>query len=100
LIRPGLTDKQVAEAKGRNLVAGREPKSIRLPPDLRESIDAEARGEPGYKPIGGAVGCGVFDMYHLLIAYAWEEYRKGNIPINVSERVQVRTTVEIPGYTQ
>ncbi len=99
LIRPGLTDKQVAAAKGRNLVAGREPKSIRLPPDLREAIDAEAKAEPGYTPIGQAAGCGVFDMYHLLVAYAWEEYRKGNILVNVSERIQVRTTIEIPGYT-
>ena len=98
LVRSEVGRQQVSQAKGKSLIAGREPKSIRLPPDLREAIDAEAKAEAGHKPIGQAAGCGIFDMYHLLIAYAWEEYKAGRLPVNVTEEVQVRSTIEIPGY--
>jgi hypothetical protein len=98
LVRPGIAE-EVSAAKGKSLVAGREPKSIRIPPNLREAIDAEAKAEPGYQPIGPAAGCGVFDMYHLLIAYAWEEYLAGRLPVDVGQKVQVSTTIKIPGYT-
>jgi len=99
LVRPGVSQQQVSQAKGKSLVAGREPKSIRIPPDLREQIDAEAKAAAGYKPIGPAAGCGIFDLYHLLIAYAWEEYKAGRLPVNVTEQVQVRSAIEIPGYS-
>jgi hypothetical protein len=89
------TESQVAKAKGKNMVAGRVPKSIRLPPALLEAIDAEARGEPGHQPLGAASGCGVFDMYELLIAYGWEAYCNGDIPITVTDEVRVTKKITL-----
>jgi hypothetical protein len=89
------TESQVAKAKGKNMVAGRVPKSIRLPPALLETIDAEAKGGSGHQPYGDAAGCGVFDMYELLISYAWEAYCHGEIPITVTDEVRVTKKITL-----
>ena len=89
------TESQVAKAKGKNMVAGRIPKSIRLPPSLLEVIDAEAKGGAGHQPFGDAAGCGIFDMYELLITYAWEAYCNGEIPITVTDEVRVTKKITL-----
>ena len=89
------TESQVAKAKGKNMIAGRVPKSIRLPPALLETIDAEAKGGSGHQPFGDAAGCGVFDMYELLISYAWEAYCRGEIPITVTDEVRVTKKITL-----
>jgi hypothetical protein len=95
LFTESTTESQVAKAKGKNMVAGRIPKSIRLPPALLEAIDAEAKGVAGYQPLGDAAGCGIFDMYELLIAYAWEAYCEGAIPITVTDEVRVTKKISL-----
>jgi hypothetical protein len=62
---------------------------------LLEVIDAEAKGESGHQPYGDAAGCGVFDMYELLISYAWEAYCNGEIPITVTDEVRVTKKITL-----
>lgn len=95
LFAESATESQVAKAKGKNMVAGRIPKSIRLPPSLLEAIDAEAKGGAEHQPYGDAAGCGVFDMYELLISYAWEAYCNGEIPITVTDEVRVTKKITL-----
>jgi hypothetical protein len=78
---------QVSAAKGRKLISGRIRKTIYLPPDLIDEIDAEAQG------------VGVSDFYHFLVASAWDLYQRGEIDLEYTEEVVKKVGIKIPGYT-
>ena len=78
---------QVSAAKGRKLVNGRVRKTIYLPPDLIDEIDAEAQG------------VGVSDFYHFLVASAWESFKKGEIDLEYTEEVVKKVGIKIPGFS-
>ena len=70
------------------LVKGRTRKTIFLPPDLIEDIDAAARAE----------GAKLMDFYHWLLALAFESYEAGDITPEYVEDVRVVRGLDIPGY--
>ena len=89
LVRSGLTKQDVAQAKGTKLIKGRKRKTIFLPPELIEEIDAAAKQE----------GVQLMDFYHWLITEAWKLYRKNKIQPSVTEVIQVVRGLSIDGYT-
>lgn len=82
-----VSKEQVSAAKGRKLINGRVRKTIYLPPDLIDEIDAEAQG------------VGVSDFYHFLLASAWEFYKRGEIDIEYTEEVVKKVGIKIPGFS-
>lgn len=82
-----VSKEQVSAAKGRKLIGGRIRKTIYLPPDLIDEIDAEAQG------------VGVSDFYHFLVASAWNLYKRGEIDLEYTEEVVKKVGIKIPGYT-
>ncbi len=90
LIRKGVSRKKVAEAKGAKLIKGRKRKTIFLPPELIEEIDAAAKQE----------GVQLMDFYHWLVTEAWKAYGDGEIRPSVTEVIQVVRGLSIDGYNQ
>lgn len=88
LVRPGVTQREVSAAKGEKLIKGRKRKTIFLPPELIEEIDAAAKEE----------GVQLMDFYHWVVTEGWKRYREGEIQPNVTEVVQVVRGLSIDGY--
>lgn len=90
LVKPGLTKKAVAGAKGDKLVKGRKRKTLLLPPELIDNIDDAAERE----------GVPLMDFNHWLLAEAWRLYEAGEIRPSVTEVTRVVRGIEIPGYQE
>lgn len=90
LVRSDLTKHDVSDAKGKKLVKGRQRKTIFLPPELVEKIDAAAINE----------GAQIMDFYHWLISEAWQLYQDGKIRPSVTEVVKVVRGLAIDGYNE
>lgn len=89
LVKSGLTKSTVSGAKGDKLVKGRKRKTIFLPPDLIDKVDAAANDE----------GASLMDFYHWMLAEAWRLYESGDIEPAMTEVVRVVRGLEIEGYT-
>ena len=81
-----ISKEEVSAAKGRKLVNGRMRKTIYLPPDLVDEIDAEAQG------------VGVSDFYHFLVASAWQSYKKGEIDLEYTEEGIKKLGIKMRGF--
>lgn len=90
LVRSDVSPNDVAAAKGDKLVKGRKRKTIYLPPELIEQIDAAAKDE----------GVKIADFYHWLFVEAWKLYKDGKIRPEVTEVVQVIRGMSIDGYSE
>lgn len=79
---------EVERAKGTTLIKGRKRKTIFLPPELVDEIDATAKSE----------GVQLMDFYHWLINEGWKAYLEGRVEPEVTEITRVVRGLRIDGY--